>query len=432
MWRGIMQSLSQDVRYGLRVLRRNMGLSAVAVLALALGIGANSAIFSVVNTVLLRPLSFDQPEQLMFVNMTNLAKGMTNFGVSLPDFREWRDRNQVFEHIAALRIRDFNLAGTDQPPERISGAIVSADFFPLLRINPTQGRAFNQSEEQFGNHRVVVLSHAVWQQHFGGRNDVLGQAIDLNAEKFTVIGIMPPGFQFPDASLGAPVTGLWTPLAVRSDDEYNTRGNYWLTVIARLKPAVTAAQAQSNMTATMEQVPELAGMGVSVVSFRKTIVGGVETALWILLAAVGFVLLIACANVANLLLARATTRQKEMAIRTALGAGRRRIVRQLLTESVLLGLAGGALGMLFAVWSVDLLARLSSDNLPRADEIRIDGPVLLFTLGVSLLTSLIFGLAPALRGSRIDLNESLSEGGRGSSAAGGRRLRSALVIAEIA
>jgi putative ABC transport system permease protein len=430
-----METLLQDLRYATRMITRQPAFTAIAIVALALGIGANTAIFTVVNAVLLRPLPYEDPDRLTFVNMTNLSKGISNFGVSMPDFREWRDRNHSFERIAALAVRDFNLSGGAEP-ERVSGAVVSADFFPALRISPALGRAFTAEEEQFGNHHVVVVSNGLWQSSFGGRPDLVGQAITLNGEKFTVIGIMPQGFQFPDSSIGAPVTGLWAPLALEPGSEYNTRGNYWLSVIGRLQPGVTRTQAQSEMTAVMEQlqreVPELAGMGASIVSLREAVVGNVETALWVLLAAVGFVLLIACVNVANLLLARSASRQKEIAIRTTLGASRGRLVRQLLTESLLLGLAAGAVGLLTALWGVDVLLGLSPDGLPRATEIKIDGRVLLFTLAISLLTSLIFGLAPALQASRPDLNEALKEGSRGSTGAGGRRLRSVLVAAEVA
>jgi putative ABC transport system permease protein len=407
------------------------GITAVAIIALALGIGANSAIFSVVNTVLLRPLPYANPEQLMMVKETNLPRGEADIGVSTPDFREWRDRNQVFERMAAYAATNFNISGGGEP-ERVRGVLTSTDLFALLGINPAQGRSFIAEEEQFGNHRVVILSHGLWQRRFGADPDLVGQAITLDGEQFNVIGIMPRGFQFPDKNVA-----LWTPLALAPDDSYNTRGNYWLSVIARLKPGVTKAQAQSDMKSVAEklesELKENGGMGASVVSLRENTVRNVETALVLLLTAVAFVLLIACANVANLLLARSASRQKEMAIRTSLGANRSRIVRQLLTESLMLALAGGTLGLLLALWGVDVLVSLSPEDLPRLNEIKIDGGVLVFTLGLSLLTSLIFGLVPALQTSKPDLNESLKEGSRGStSGISSRRVRSTLVVAEVA
>jgi putative ABC transport system permease protein len=425
-----MENLLQDLRYGARMLMKRPGITSVAIIALALGIGANTAIFSVVNSVLLRALPYENPDRLMLVKETNLPRGEADIGVSAPDFREWRARNQVFERMAAYAATSFNLSGAGEP-ERIRGVITSTELLALLGAAPAQGRAFLAEEEEFGNHRVVILSHGLWQRRFGGDPNLVGQAITLDGQKYNVIAIMPASFQFPDRNVA-----LWAPLSFAPGDQYNTRGNYWLNVIARLKSGVSKAQAQSDMTSIAEQLErefkENVGMGASVVSLRENTVGNVEAALVLLLAAVVFVLLIACANVANLLLARAASRQKEMAIRVSLGAGRGRIIRQLLTESLILAVAGGVLGLLLALWGVDVLIGLSPENLPRLSEIKIDGGVFLFTLALSLLTSFLFGLAPALQASRPDLNESLKEGSRGStSGISSRRVRGALVVAEI-
>jgi putative ABC transport system permease protein len=426
-----METLLQDLRYGVRMLMKRPGFTAIAIIALALGIGANTAIFSVVNAVLLRPLPYDEPDRLMIVKETNLPRGLADMNIALPDFQEWRDRNQVFEHIAAYTADSYNLTGANEP-ERVRGLMTSGDLFPLLRVNPILGRTFSPEEEQFGNHRVVILSYGLWARRFGADPGIIGRGITLNGNLFAIVGIMPKSFQYPDADVA-----LWTPLAFAPDDSNNTRGNHFLTSIARLKPGVTQEQAKADVvaiTAQLEQqYPENAGVGADIASLREETVGSIQTSLLILLGAVGFVLLIACANVANLLLARAAARQKEIAIRTTLGAKRTRIIRQLLTESVMLALAGGILGMLLALWGVDALVGLTPDELPRFSEIQVDGRVLGFTLLVSLLTGIIFGLVPALQTSKPDLNESLKEGSRGST--GGvtsHRVRNALVVAEIA
>jgi putative ABC transport system permease protein len=425
------ETLLKDLRYGVRMLMKRPGFTIIAIIALALGIGANTAIFSVVNAVLLRPLPYDKPDQLMIVKETNLPRGLADMNIALPDFLVWRDRNQVFEHIAAYTSDSYNITGTDEP-ERVRGLVTSGDLFPLLRVNPILGRTFSPEEEQFGNHRVVILSYGLWARRFGADPHITGQTIMLNGNLFTIVGVMPKGFQYPDADVA-----LWAPLAFAPDDSNNTRGNHFLTSIARLKPGVTQEQAKADIvaiTAQLEkQYPENAGVGADIASLREETVGQIETSLFILFGAVGFVLLIACANVANLLLARAAARQKEIAIRTTLGANRTRIIRQLLTESVMLALAGGILGMLIAMWGVDALASLTPDELPRFSEIQIDGRVLGFTLLISLLTGIVFGLVPALQTSKPDLNESLKEGSRGST--GGitsHRVRNVLVIGEIA
>jgi putative ABC transport system permease protein len=425
-----MSTLWQDLRYGVRMLLRKPGFTLIAVITLALGIGANTAIFSVVYAVLLRPLPYPESERLMMINSTDLTRGIANFGVSLPDFREWRTRNRSFEGMAAFSTNNYNISG-DEVPERVVGAIASTDLFKTMGVNPAQGRVFALEEGQFGQHRVAILSDGLWQRRFGSQTLVDGQTLKLNGEVFTVIGVMPRGFEFPDQNVK-----LWMPLALPDESEYNTRGNYWLSVVGRLRPGVTRVQAQTEINGIQRQIEQevkgFTGVGANVVSLHETTVGNVKRALLVLLSAVLFVLLIGCANVANLLLVRASARQREIAVRMALGAGRGRVIRQLLTENLLLGLLGGAAGLLLAGWGVDMLVGLEP-NLPRLGEIKVDILTLSFAFALALLTSLVFGLAPALQSTRNDLNESLKEGGRGRAGGGtSHHLRNALVVAEIA
>jgi putative ABC transport system permease protein len=428
-----MENLLKDIRYGLRMIVKSPGFTLVAVLALALGIGANSAIFSVVNAVLLRALPFEHQEQLVQIWGTNTKRGTDRNVASYPDFADFQDQQTVFEHIAAYTQSSAILTGVDSP-EQLDGAGVTGDLFATLGTRPLQGRAFTPADQQPENPRVAVISYGLWQRRFAANPNLVGQQITLDGVSRTIVGIMPQGFSFP---LEAQKTEFWLPLNPTSEVN-KERGAHYLLMIARLKQGVQLTQAQAEMETIArrleQQYPEKnTGRGISMISMYENVVGRVRTALLILLGAVGFVLLIACANVANLLLARAASRQKEIAIRSALGANRARIIRQLLTESVLLSVMGGTLGLLLALWGLDLLVAVMPADLPRLKEIGLDARVLSFTALVSVLTGVIFGLAPALQSSKLDLNETLKEGGRGGSEGIRRnRVRSVLVVSQIA
>jgi putative ABC transport system permease protein len=432
-----MNTLLQDVRFGLRMLLKSPSISIVATIALALGIGANTAIFSVVNAVLLRPLPFPDPDSLVAIFETDNSRGYVRGSHSYPNFFDLRAQNTVFERISTYRSGDFIMTGRGEPA-RLQSGVVTADLFPLLRVQPMLGRTFVPDEDKPSESRVVVLSHALFQKRFGSDPAILNQSLNLDGRSFTVIGVMPPGFEFPIQS--DPVE-LWTTIAgdaSGSEPVTGQRGAHFLRVIGRLKPGVSEEQAQAELTAIAarleQQYPnENTRKSLRMESALSALVGDVRPALLILLGAVACVLLIACANVANLLLARAMSRYKEMAIRAAMGASRIRVIRQLLTESLLLSLLGGAVGLLLAVWWSDLLIALGKDDIPRAVEVGIDWRVLTFTLGVSLLTGLVFGLAPAFHSSKTELVDSLKEGGRGATE-GARRnsVRNVLVVSELA
>jgi len=430
-----MNTLWQDLRYGVRILLKKPGFTLIAVITLALGIGANTAIFGVVNGVLLRPLPYPDADRLVMVWGKLPGHGLNKLGASPPEFSDYREQNSVFSSIACYASLGFNLTGTGEP-ERITGTFVSPGIFALLKIEPISGRGFLPEEDQPDHDQVVVLSYGLWQRRFSGNANVIGQSMTLNGRSHTIVGVMPAGFQFPDAT-----TDVWKPMSFTADDlSENQRGSHYLSVLARLGPGVTPPQAQTEIEAIAHRMQqehpglyeENSGWGATLVGLREDLVGDVRPALLVLLGAVGCVLLIACANVANLLLARALTRQREMAIRSALGASRWRVMRQLLTESWLLALAGGGLGALLAVWVTDWLVSLSPVEIPRLAEVRIDARVLGFTFAVSLLTGLLFGVAPAWQASQLNLNESLKESGKSTENRRSRRLRGALVAGEIA
>jgi putative ABC transport system permease protein len=421
--------LWQDLQYGARMLLKQPGFTVVAVLTLALGIGANSALFSVVNAVLLRPLPYQHPERLFKVNRVDVKRPRLGARTSPLNFLDWRSQNQTFEYLGGYTDASaFNLSGGAEP-ERVAGAMVSDTLFPALGIKPILGRNFLPEEDRMGGNNAVILSHQLWTRRFGDDRNILGQTLTLDSRIYTIVGVMPRGFDFPSKE-----TLLWVPYGFVYED--GGRGNFFVEVIGKIKAGITREQAQADMeaiAARLEQTyPETnADSSIALVPLHEQVTGKIRRTLLLLLGAVGFVLLIACANVANLLLSRAAARQKEMAIRSALGANRFRIVRQLLSESLLLSLLGGACGLLIAYGSVQLLVAISPEDIPRLAEVGIDGRILGFTFALALLTGLLFGLAPALQASKPDLNETLKEGGR-SSSGGSSLLRSSLVVAEIA
>ena len=426
-----MDSLLKDIRYGLRGLLKRPGFTAIALVALALGIGANTAIFSLVNAVVLRPLPFPEPDRLVWV-WGNIRNGGSRASVSPLDFLDYRNQNKTFEQFAASGTTNLsvNLTGSGDP-ERVMASSVTGNYFDAFGVTPALGRGFSLENEKSGNDQVTVLSHAFWQKRFAGDPQILNKTITLNSKSYQVIGVMPAGLSLPQSA------ELWIPINFEGDPDMKLRKAHFLRPIGRLKAGVTLAQAQSDtnrVAAQLEQeYPDSnTGWNLRLVSLREQLIGGSRTMVFILFGAVGFVLLIACANVANLLLVRAAARQKEIALRTALGAGRMRIVRQMLTESLLLSILGGALGALLSVWGVQLLVSLSADSLPRTVKVNIDARVLLFTLLISIATGLLFGLAPAFRTMKVNLIDSLRDGGRGTEGTLRNRTRSLLVVFESA
>jgi putative ABC transport system permease protein len=430
------ETLIQDMRYGLRQLGRNPGFTTVAIITLALGIGANTAIFSVVNAALLRPLPYPNPSRLVVVwNQLKLV-GLNHFPASLADYSDYKSSNKVFESIAAIRPAYLDLTAAGQP-ERVYGIRASANVFPLLGVSAERGRTFTDQENQPGRDNVALLSDALWKRRYGGDPAIIGKTVTLDGSSYTVVGILPRGFRF---STGSPdMPDVWLPLALGPDPERQAGGN---EMIARMKPNVSLRQAQADMKTVAARLEEQyhlyrgphgedAGYGVSVVPLQQQIFGSLRDALLLMLAAVGFVLLIACANVGNLLLARSNSRQREITVRAALGASPNRLARQLLAESLPLALFGGGFGLIFAEWGVRLLTSLSPDDASRIVAARLDPAVLLFTAGIALLTALISGFGPAVRASKANLNAALKEGEQ-STGASSNRLGSGLMVAQVA